>query len=61
MITKGTIAGTGHTKFFQHSGDGDRVSCGLGCFHLGSNFDVDCRCQFFPRMLMAFFKTSSAS
>ena len=48
--------------------DGKRVSAvGNGAFrsftrfYLGSNLSIDGCCQFFPRMLMAFFRTSRAS
>ena len=61
VLKEGLVAGSRDAKEIQHSGEGDPASHGFGGLHLGSDFDV-CGCrQSLPRMLMAFFSTSSAS
>lgn len=46
MLEKGTIAGTGDTQIFQHSGGGSTVPRSLRCFRLGRHFHIDGLCQF---------------
>ena len=61
VLKEGLVARSRDAKEIQHSGEGDRASRCFGGLHLGSDFDV-CGCrQSLPRMLMAFFSTSSAS
>ena len=61
VTEKSTVAGAGDAEVFEHSGDGDAASGGMRSLHLGSHFRIDSGCQSFPRMPMAFFRTSRAS